>query len=81
VPPPTTMLGGLFRYLRESAPDRFQPMNSNWGLVDPLDRRVRGKRERRKILAERAAADFAAWMLENDIEATAFDVSVPVEMS
>ena len=77
VPPPTTMLGGLFRYLSESDPSSFQPMNSNWGLVDPLDRRVRGKRERRKILAERAASDFAAWMLENGIGATAFDVSAP----
>ena len=45
VPPPTTMLGGLYRYLREAAPGRFQPMNSNWGLVDPLPTRVKDKKE------------------------------------
>jgi methylenetetrahydrofolate--tRNA-(uracil-5-)-methyltransferase len=62
VPPPTTMLGGLYRYLREAAPGRFQPMNSNWGLVDPLDERVRDKRVKRARLAERAQSDFLAWL-------------------
>jgi len=36
VPPPTTMLGGLYRYLREADPAHFQPMNANFGLLDPL---------------------------------------------
>jgi methylenetetrahydrofolate--tRNA-(uracil-5-)-methyltransferase len=62
VPPPTTMLGGLFRYLRECDPKRFQPMNSNWGLVDPLNRRIRDKRARRAAMGERAYADFRGWM-------------------
>ena len=68
VPPPTTMLGGLFRYLRESAADRFQPMNSNWGLVDPLDRRVKDKVRKRVMLAERAETDFRTWMEASGIE-------------
>jgi len=62
LPPPTTMLGGLYRYLREASPGHFQPMNSNWGLVEPLRGRVRDKREKRERLAERAQADFLAWM-------------------
>ena len=62
VPPPTTMLGGLYRYLREAAPGRFQPMNSNWGLVDPLGERVRDKKRKRVLLAERAQAELLAWM-------------------
>ncbi len=62
VPPPTTMLGGLYRYLRDAEPGRFQPMNSNWGLVDPLPGRVRDKREKRRRLAERAQADFLSWL-------------------
>jgi methylenetetrahydrofolate--tRNA-(uracil-5-)-methyltransferase len=37
IPPPTTMLGGLYRYLREADPRHFQPMNANFGLLDPLD--------------------------------------------
>jgi methylenetetrahydrofolate--tRNA-(uracil-5-)-methyltransferase len=62
VPPPTTMLGGLYRYLKESKPSRFQPMNSNWGLVDPLAKRVKDKKQKRELLAERASAEFTGWM-------------------
>jgi methylenetetrahydrofolate--tRNA-(uracil-5-)-methyltransferase len=62
LPPPTTMLGGLYRYLRESDVGSFQPMNSNWGLVDPLAERVRKKSERRLKLADRAQSDFLGWM-------------------
>lgn len=69
VPPPTTMLGGLYRYLREADPANFQPMNANWGLVDPLDdstaRRLRGsggKAAKKEQLVERAQRDFADWL-------------------
>jgi methylenetetrahydrofolate--tRNA-(uracil-5-)-methyltransferase len=62
VPPPTTMLGALFRYLREAEPRRFQPMNSNWGLVDPLPGAPRDKEAKREALAARAQTDFLAWM-------------------
>lgn len=67
VPPTTTMLGGLFRYLREAAPGNFQPMNSNWGLVDPLAPSPRDKRARREALAERAMRDFETWIAEHDL--------------
>lgn len=60
VPPPTTMLGGLYRYLREADPKHFQPMNANFGLLDPLPDTVK-KSERRPALVARAQADFAAW--------------------
>ncbi len=62
LPPPTTMLGALYRYLREADPEHFQPMNSNWGLVDPLETRIRDKREKRAMLGERATREFLEWM-------------------
>jgi methylenetetrahydrofolate--tRNA-(uracil-5-)-methyltransferase len=68
VPPPTTMLGGLMRYLRDAEPGHFQPMNSNWGLVEPLDPPVRDKQRKRELLAERAQADFLDWMRAHGIE-------------
>ena len=71
VPPPTTMLGGLFRYLRDAEPGRFQPMNSNWGLVDPLPKRVKNKKEKRAMLGARAQEDFVDWMRAHDLAATA----------
>jgi methylenetetrahydrofolate--tRNA-(uracil-5-)-methyltransferase len=61
VPPPTTMLGALYRYLREADPKHFQPMNANFGLVDDLPVRVKDKRVKREQLAERALADLTSW--------------------
>jgi len=61
VPPPTTMLGGLYRYLRDADPSHFQPMNANFGLLDPLPGKVK-KDQKRERLAERALGDFHAWM-------------------
>jgi len=57
VPPPTTMLGALYRYLREAEPAHFQPMNANFGLVDDLPTRVKDKRLKREAIAARALAD------------------------
>ena len=67
VPPASTMLGGLFRYLRAAPPGQFQPMNSNFGLLDPLDEYVRDKGLRREKTIARARADFENWMSEHDI--------------
>lgn len=59
-PPPTTMLGGLCRHLREADPRHFQPMNANVGLLDPLPGRA-PKPVRRARLATRALEACAAW--------------------
>lgn len=77
LPPATTMLGALYRFLREASPKRFQPMNSNWGLVDPLNERIRDKKVKRERLGERAQDDFLAWMAGHDIE-PASDSPAPV---
>jgi methylenetetrahydrofolate--tRNA-(uracil-5-)-methyltransferase len=61
VPPPTTMLGALYRYLREADPAHFQPMNANFGLVDALPQEIKDKRVKRERIAERALGDMAAF--------------------
>jgi methylenetetrahydrofolate--tRNA-(uracil-5-)-methyltransferase len=61
VPPPTTMLGGLYRYLRDADPDHFQPMNANFGLLDPLPGKVK-KDRKKELLVERAQTDFAGFL-------------------
>ncbi|MDQ6829073.1 MAG: FAD-dependent oxidoreductase, partial [Gemmatimonadota bacterium] len=65
LPPTTTMLGALYRYLREADPRHFQPMNANFGLVDDLPERVRDKKLKRERIAERALADLDAWCAEH----------------
>ncbi len=54
IPPAESMLGGLMRYVQECDAEHFQPMNANFGLLPPLDHRVRDKRRKRELLAARA---------------------------
>lgn len=63
VPPPTTALGSLLRYVTDRSRKEFQPMNANYGLFPPLQekKRCRG-RERRQRMGERALCEAAAWM-------------------
>ena len=61
LPPPTTMLGALYRYMREAEPRHFQPMNANFGLVDDLGVRVKDKRAKKEQQAARALAAMAEW--------------------
>jgi methylenetetrahydrofolate--tRNA-(uracil-5-)-methyltransferase len=61
IPPEETMLGGLFRYLREADPEHFQPMNANFGLLEPPPGRTRGRRARRSVQGARALAAIRAW--------------------
>jgi methylenetetrahydrofolate--tRNA-(uracil-5-)-methyltransferase len=69
IPPPATMLGALYRYLREADPRHFQPMNANFGLVDDLPERVKDKRKKREMLGERALQELKAW--QEDLEVAA----------
>ncbi|MFN8570924.1 MAG: methylenetetrahydrofolate--tRNA-(uracil(54)-C(5))-methyltransferase (FADH(2)-oxidizing) TrmFO [Gemmatimonadaceae bacterium] len=69
VPPALTMLGALYRFLRESDPAHFQPMNANFGLLDPLDTAVKDKRRRKELMAERSLGVLDAWCATHGLEA------------
>jgi methylenetetrahydrofolate--tRNA-(uracil-5-)-methyltransferase len=62
LPPPTTMLGALYRYLRETEPARFQPMNANFGLIEPLEKDIRDKQKKKAAFAERALRDMGEFV-------------------
>jgi methylenetetrahydrofolate--tRNA-(uracil-5-)-methyltransferase len=56
-----TMLGALVNYVTSADPKRFQPINSNWALINPnpdeLEKKLRkDKRLKNEFLAERALA-------------------------
>jgi methylenetetrahydrofolate--tRNA-(uracil-5-)-methyltransferase len=55
--PPTTMIGALLHYISHAEPKDFQPMKANFGLLPPLDKRVRRKPDRYQAYAQRALAD------------------------
>lgn len=53
--PNTTAIGGLCHYISDERVEKFQPMNANFGLIAPLDKKVKGgKKFRNEELASRA---------------------------
>jgi methylenetetrahydrofolate--tRNA-(uracil-5-)-methyltransferase len=62
-PPPTTMMGGLYHHVTASREGdyKYGPTNVNYGLLPPLPGLRKDNRKPR--MAERARADFDAWLL------------------
>lgn len=52
--PRITMLGSLIDYICDETVTDFQPMGANFGVVLPLDTKIRDKQERYSQLAERS---------------------------
>jgi methylenetetrahydrofolate--tRNA-(uracil-5-)-methyltransferase len=61
VPPRTTALGALAYYASHADPKHYVPSNISFGLIPPLEQRVRGKKDRNTAISERALADLARW--------------------
>lgn len=50
-----TAIGALAHYVSSSVSSNFQPMNVNFGIIDPLDRKVKGgKAVRNEAISQRA---------------------------
>ena len=52
--PQETAMGALALYISDRSVVNFQPMNINFGLIPPLDRRVKGKRNKNAEISRRA---------------------------
>ena len=63
VPPATTALGALLRYITDPTRKHFQPMNANFGLMAPLTAPFRAK-AKKEMMARRALTDMEAWIHE-----------------
>lgn len=51
--PPESMIGALSRYISNEAIENFQPMGANFGVLPPLDEKIRDKKLRYSALAQR----------------------------
>ena len=54
--PEDTMIGALSRYISDETVKNFQPMGANFGVLPPLEEKIRDKQERYMKLAERGMA-------------------------
>ena len=52
--PSLTVAGALAHYIADERVKDFQPMNANFGLIEPLKERVKGKRNRNLAYAKRS---------------------------
>ena len=52
--PRETAIGALGLYVSDSTVGNFQPMNVNFGIIEPLNRKIRGKRIKNAAISERA---------------------------
>ncbi len=52
--PKITMMGALSQYISDETVKNFQPMGAAFGIIDPLDEKIRDKKERYEALARRS---------------------------
>lgn len=65
VPPEDTMLGALCEYISDESVTNFQPMGANFGILPPIEPKIRDKKERYKALSDRALHSLKKAVLEN----------------
>ncbi len=64
VPPKETMIGSLIRFITQKE-GTLQPMSPVFGLLPPLEVKVKDKRKRKEMMAERSLKALKEWIEEN----------------
>lgn len=55
--PKTTIIGSIVNYLTTASAEGFQPMNANFGILPPLDEKIRDKALKKLAYSNRAIND------------------------
>ncbi len=66
VAPSTTIIGSLQRHISTPSED-FQPMNANFGILPPLEKPLRDKKQRKLQYYERAVSDMLDYIKDNQL--------------
>ena len=60
-----TVIGAMAHYISHGGPSKFVPMNANFGIIRPLDKKVKGgKNARNEAYAERAVSIVDTYKLD-----------------
>ena len=65
--PQESAMGSLCRYITTADGKEFQPMNINFGIMQPLEKRIRDKKEKNRQLAERALIALNQFLTDNQL--------------
>ena len=66
--PETSMIGALSRYISDESVKNFQPMGANFGVLPPIEPKIRDKQERYAALSARGLADLEEYLKEKSYE-------------
>lgn len=64
-PPATTAIGALLKHARDEPPKNYEPMNVNFGIMEPPPRGT-PKKARKTVIAERALREVTLWKDQMD---------------
>jgi methylenetetrahydrofolate--tRNA-(uracil-5-)-methyltransferase len=53
------MIGALLDFISHSNPEQFQPMNANFGILPPLDKKIRDKKLRYENYVQRSQQEMS----------------------
>lgn len=65
--PKDTMIGALSRYISDESVKNFQPMGANFGVLPPLEEKIRDKQERYMQLAQRGMNSLKEFAKNNNL--------------
>lgn len=68
-----TMMGALANYISSAEPKNFQPINSNWGLINPYPEKLlkalrKNKKAKNEFLAKRSLEELKSYELRGLVE-------------
>lgn len=52
--PQTTIIGAITKYISSASADNFQPMNANFGILPPVDKKIKNKALKKQEYTNRA---------------------------
>jgi methylenetetrahydrofolate--tRNA-(uracil-5-)-methyltransferase len=67
--PSETAHGALCKYISHADPKNFQPMNVNFGLLPPLEYRIKDKKQKNSAIAQRGLSALCKFIekCDNDL--------------
>ncbi len=64
---PNTMIGAIINYITTASPINFQPMNSNYGIINPLAQKVKDDKLKKQLYAERSILELESIIKEGNL--------------
>lgn len=56
---PNTMIGAIINYITNASASSFQPMNSNYGIINPLDQKVKDDKLKKQMIFDRSVEEIS----------------------